>query len=291
MKFMLKVSAVLASLGLLTAASAEDAVKFNVPGVSTSASAPAAPAKAPAAAPAAAAAPVAAPAKPAAKFTDVQIAEAYGWVAAQQLGLRQLEFSKAEIEAMSRGMIAMAAGGQPGFDAQAMEPELQAFMAKKAEAFETKRQAYLTQLRMKNLNDSAAFFTKLKENKNVIELPSGLRYEILKPATGAVGKPGQLVKIHYTGSLVSGEVFGTSLDGNKEPIELPLTVATAENQNGTIAGMVEGLSKVGIGGKARFYIPPSLAYGDAGNQGIPPAATLIFEVEVVGISDAPKAAK
>jgi FKBP-type peptidyl-prolyl cis-trans isomerase len=287
MKFISQVSAALASLGLLIAASAQEPVKFNVPGVSNPPAQPAG--KASAATPAAApAAPVAAPAKPAAKFTDAQIAEAYGWIAGGQLGLRQLEFTKAEIEAMSRGMIAMASGAQPTFDPAAMEPELQAFMQKKAEAFETKRQAFLTQVRLKNLNDAAAFFTKLKENKNVVELPSGLRYEILKPATGPVAKLGQLVTIHYTGSFVNGEVFGTSSEA-KEPIELPMVAATGENPNGTIAGMVEGLTKVGVGGKAKLYIPPSLAYGDNGNgQGSPPGATLIFEVEVVSVKDAPK---
>jgi FKBP-type peptidyl-prolyl cis-trans isomerase FkpA len=290
MKFTSQVSAALASLGLLAAASAQEPVKFNVPGVSTPASQPAAPAKAPATPAVTPAAPAAAPAaQPAAKFTDAQIAEAYGWIAGGQLGLRQLEFTKAEIEAMARGMIAMASGAQPTFDPAAMEPELQAFMQKKAQAFEVKRQAFMTQLRMKNINEAAVFFTKLKaENKNVVELPSGLRYEILKPATGPVAKPGQLVTIHYTGSFVNGEIFGTSSE-TKEPIELPMIAATGENPNGTIAGMVEGLGKVGVGGKAKFYIPPSLAYGDSGNaQGIPPGATLIFEVEVVSVKDAPK---
>ena len=51
----------------------------------------------------------------------------------------------------------------------------------------------------------------------------------------------------------------------------------------------EGLSKVGVGGKAKLYIPPSLAYGDTGNQGIPPGATLVFEIEVISVKDAPKA--
>lgn len=284
MKFTSPVSAALASLGLLVAASAQDAVKFTVPGVTT-------PAAQPAAQPAAPAKPSAVPGavKPAAKFTDAQIAEAYGWIAGQQLGLRQLEFTKAEIEAMARGMIAMAAGAQPTFDPQAMEPELQAFMRSKAEAFETKRQAFMAQLRTKNLADGTAFFTNLKTNKNVVELPSGLRYEILKPATGAVAKPGQIATIHYTGSFVTGETFGTTAE-SKQPIDIPMQAATAENPDGTIAGMVEGLSKVGVGGKAKLYIPPSLAYGDSGNQGIPPGATLVFEVEVVSVKDAPKTA-
>lgn len=290
MKFTSQVSAALASLGLLVAASAQDPVKFNVPGVSTPASQPAKAPATPAAAPATTPAPAPAAAAPAVrKFTDTQVAEAYGWIAGQQLGLRQLEFTKAEIEAMARGMVAMASGAQPTFDPAAMEPELTAFMQKKAQAFETKRQAFLTELRMKNLGEGQAFFTKLKENKNVIELPSGLRYEILKPATGPVAKPGQIVTLHFTGTLVSGETFGsTTQSESKEPLELPMVMGSPENPSGTIPGMVEGLSKVGVGGKAKFYIPPSLAYGDAGNGGIAPGSTLIFEVEVLGVKDAPK---
>lgn len=279
MKFNTLVSAALVSLGLLTAASAEDAVKFTVPGVTTPA---AEAAKSPAPAPAAA------PAKPAAKFTEAQVLEAFGWVAGQQLGLRQLEFSKEEVEIVARGMIAMASGVQPSFDPEAMEPELKAFMAKKAEAFEAKRQAFLTKLRMQNITDNIAYFTKLKENKNVIELSSGLRYEVLKPATGAVAKAGQVARIHYSLALINGQSLGGTAGG--EPIELPMVVATRENPNGTIAGMVEALTKVGVGGKARLHIPPSLAYGDEGYQGIPPGAALIFEIEVVGVKDAPKEA-
>lgn len=272
------VSAALLSLGLLTAVSAEDAVKFNVPGVST-------PASQPAAAPAA---PAGTAAKPATKYTEAQVIEAFGWVAGQQLGLRELEFTKEETEMLARGMIAMVSGGQPPFDPATMEPELKAFMAKKAEAFEAKRQAFLTKLRMQNMTDNIAYFGKLKENKNIVELPDGLRYEILKPATGAVAKPGQVATIHYSLSLVNGQSMGGTAGG--QPIDLPMVAATRENPNGTIPGMVEALTKIGVGGKARLHIPPSLAYGDEGYQGIPPGAALIFEIEVMGVKDAAKQA-
>ena len=254
-------------MGLFLVASAEDAVKFNVPGVSSG--------TAPASAPAPATAP-AAPAKP--KFTEAQIAEAYGWYMGAQMGLRQMEFTQAQIEAMARGMIGVAAGGQPTFDAKEIGPEVEAFLAKKNDAF-------MTKLRMQNLSDGAAFFTKLKENKNVVDLPSGLRYEIIKAGTGATPKLGQIVTMHYSGAFVSGQTFDNSKEKNQgQPVEIAL-------QNGqVIPGLIEGLQKVSVGGTIRLYIPPSLAYGDQGSQVIPPGATLAFEIELVGVKDAPPAA-
>ena len=253
-------------MSLLVAASAEEPVKFNVPGVSAStppATAPNAPA---------ATAPAAAPAKP--KYTEAQIAEAYGWYMGAQMGLKQLEFTKEQIEAMARGMQGIASGAAPTFDAQEIGPEVQAFLAKKSDA-------YMTKLRGLNIAEGAAFFTKLKENKNVVELPSGLRYEIVKAGTGAMPKMGQMVTMHYKGTLVGGQVFDSSIERG-QPLDLML------QDGGAIPGMVEGLQKVGVGGKIKLYIPPSLAYGDQGSQAIPPAATLIFEVEVIGVKDAPK---
>ena len=280
MKLTSRLTGALVSLSLFTAASAEDAVKFNVPGVSTPASAPA---KAPAATPPAAA--PAAPTAPAVKFTEAQLMEAYGYIFVLQtrIGaqLEAMEFTPAHKEAMLRGIGLALNGKDLAYDPQQIQGQLQTFM-------ELKQEGFMTKLRMKSLTDNAAFFTKLKENKNIIELPSGLRYEVLKPATGPAPKLNQVVKIHYTGTLVSGQVFDSSVERG-QPIELPMSAATQENPQGTIPGMVEGLQKIGVGGKGKLYIPPSLAYGDSGNQGIPPGAALIFEVEVLEAKDAPKA--
>lgn len=269
MKFTSKITAALVSLGLLVVASAQDQFKLNT---GTSAK-PAAPTATPAA-------PVAAPAAKA-KYTEAQIAEAYGWYMAAQLGLRQLEFTKDQVEAMARGMTGAVTGGQPSFDPKEVGPELEAFLGKKQENF-------MTKLRYQQMAEGAAFFTKLKENKNVVELPSGLKYEIVKPGSGVFAKPGQVVSIHYTGSLVTGQTFDSSVERG-QPAEILLQAASPQSPTGVIPGMFEGLQKVGIGGKLKLYIPPSLAYGDSGSQVIPPGATLIFEVEVLGAKDAPAA--
>lgn len=278
MKLTTKIVAGLATLGLLIAASAEDAVKFTVPGVTDPAK-PAAstPVPAPTAAPAAA--PAAAGAK---KFTEAQVVEAYGWFTGAQMGLRQLEFTKDQIEAMARGMVGVASGAQPPFDPKEIGPEVQAFL-------ERKNQAFMGKLRVQQMAMNNEFFTKLKENKNVVELPSGLRYEVVKAGTGAVAKPGQVVTINYTGALVTGQVFDSSVERG-QPVDLLMQAATPQSPNGIIAGMFEGLQKTGVGGKLKLYIPPSLAYGDEGVPGgIPPGAALLFEVEIVGVKDAPAA--
>ena len=283
MKFTTQISAGFVGLSLLVVASAQDAVKFNVPGVNAPApaSAPAAKPAAPAPAPAPAAAPAAAPAK---QFTETQILEAYGFFMGAQMGLRQLEFTKEQVEAMARGMIASAAGGQPSFDAREVGPEVDAYLGRKNQIFMGKLKAMQTAV-------SGEFFAKLKENKNVIELPSGLRYEVVQAGKGAVAKPGQVVTIHYTGSLVTGQVFDDSREQG-QPAELLLQAATPQSPNGVIAGMFEGLQKTGVGGKLKLYIPASLAYGDEGAPGaIPPGAALVFDVEILAVKDAPAAAK
>jgi FKBP-type peptidyl-prolyl cis-trans isomerase len=279
MKFMSKFTAGLVSVSLSAVAFAQEPVTFNVPGISSPAQ-PAAPA--PKAAPTPA--PAAVPSAPAAgkKFTDAQIAEAYGMYIGAQMGLRQLEFTKAEVEAIARGVVASVSTTPPAFDPQQMGPELENFLGKKQEAF-------LTKLRYANIAEGQAFFTKLAENKSVVRLPSGLAYEITKEAKGALPKAGQVVTMHYSGFFVNGQVFDTSLQPREEG-EQPQPAQIALIAEQIMPGMFEGLQKIPVGAKAKLYVPPSLAYGDQGSQVIPPGATLIFEVEVLAAQDAPKEA-
>ena len=284
MKFTTLLTAGLFSLGLLTASAVDDTVKFNVPGTAPAAAKPAAAAPAVAApAAAAVAAPAAAPV--AVKFSEAELMEAYGYIFVVQTRvasqLQALDISPAQRDAMVRG-IAMALNGKElPYDPEQVQVQLQDFLGKKQEVF-------MGKLRAQQVAVSADYFAKLKENKNVIELPSGLRYEIIKAGTGAVAKPGQMVTFHYTGTLATGQTFDSSIKRG-QPIEIILQVASPQNPNGVIAGMFEGLQKTGVGGKLKLHIPAALAYGDEGNQGIPPSAALIFEVEIIGVKDAPPA--
>lgn len=107
--------------------------------------------------------------------------------------------------------------------------------------------------------------------------PSGLKLEIIKEGTGPMPQPGQTVTVHYTGTLTDGKKFDSSLDRG-EPISFPL------GQGRVIKGWDEGIGLLKIGSRAKLIIPPQLGYGVNGTPGgpIPPNATLIFDVELLG---------
>ncbi|HVT88878.1 MAG TPA: FKBP-type peptidyl-prolyl cis-trans isomerase [Tepidisphaeraceae bacterium] len=104
---------------------------------------------------------------------------------------------------------------------------------------------------------------------------SGLQYQSITEGTGASPKLTDTVKVHYTGKLIDGTTFDSSVDRG-EPISFPL--------GRVIKGWGEGLQLMKVGGKATLVIPPDLGYGaeGAGND-IPPNATLVFTVELLGI--------
>jgi len=110
-----------------------------------------------------------------------------------------------------------------------------------------------------------------------ITTPSGLKYHDIVVGTGVSPQPGQTAVVHYTGWLTNGNIFDSSLDRG-QPFEFPLGMGKV------IKGWDEGVSTMKVGGKRKLTIPPELGYGAAGAGGvIPPNATLIFEVELLGV--------
>lgn len=120
------------------------------------------------------------------------------------------------------------------------------------------------------------FLAANKTKEGIVSLDSGLQYEVLTMGTGAKPTATQQVTCHYEGRLIDGTVFDSSVKRGV-PATFPL--------NRVIPGWTQGLQLMPIGSKFRFYIPPYLAYGErSAGAHIKPNSTLIFDVELLGIS-------
>jgi len=125
-------------------------------------------------------------------------------------------------------------------------------------------------------SDGEKFLAANSTAEGVIVTPSGLQYKVITPAEGPKPTAKDTVKVHYTGTLLDGKVFDSSVERG-EPIEFPL--------GQVIPGWTEGVQLMSIGSKYKFFVPYNLGYGEQGTQGgpIPGFATLTFEVELLGI--------
>jgi FKBP-type peptidyl-prolyl cis-trans isomerase FkpA len=120
-----------------------------------------------------------------------------------------------------------------------------------------------------------AYLDKAAAEPGARKTASGLIYRELKPGTGASPKATDTVRVHYRGTLTDGKEFDSSYGG--QPLEFPL--------NRVIRAWTEGVQLMKVGGKAQLVCPANLAYGERGAPpDIPGGATLVFEVELLGIS-------
>jgi FKBP-type peptidyl-prolyl cis-trans isomerase FklB len=155
-------------------------------------------------------------------------------------------------------------GVQPRVKPEEANKILESFMAKAQEGEGNK-----------NLEEGLAFLAENSKKEGVIELPSGLQYEVISEGDGEIPTASNQVKCHYHGTLIDGTVFDSSVERG-QPADFPV--------NGVIQGWVEALQLMSVGSKWKLYIPSELAYGPNGAGGaIGPNAALIFEVELLEI--------
>jgi FKBP-type peptidyl-prolyl cis-trans isomerase len=122
-----------------------------------------------------------------------------------------------------------------------------------------------------------AFLKENSQKPGVKVTASGLQYKVITEGTGPLAKESDTVKVHYRGTLLDGTEFDSSYKRN-EPAVFPL--------KGVIKGWTEALQLMKVGSKYQIFLPSSLAYGEQGaGQVIGPNATLIFEVELLGIEN------
>ena len=119
------------------------------------------------------------------------------------------------------------------------------------------------------------FLAENAKKDNIVVLPSGLQYEVIREGNGKKPSATSKVKCHYEGTLIDGTKFDSSYDRG-EPATFGL--------NQVIAGWTEGLQLMSEGAKYRFFIPYNLGYGERGaGASIPPYAALVFDVELIEV--------
>jgi FKBP-type peptidyl-prolyl cis-trans isomerase FklB len=168
-----------------------------------------------------------------------------------------------------------ATSGKATMDDNAARGYLLTYMNKKEHAKQIK-EAEINKEKYKNMIiQGDSFLQKNKEKQGVVVTASGLQYKVVKMGTGAKPTPSDIVKVHYTGTLINGTKFDSSIDRG-QPAQFLLS--------GVIKGWVEGLQLMPIGSKFVLYIPADLAYGATqASEFIKPYSTLIFEVELLDI--------
>lgn len=181
--------------------------------------------------------------------------------------------------------------GMDDLDPQAVALGIEDALAKKdqrlsddelMEAFsflQERAQERMSALNDKTAKEGVAFLADNAKRDGVKATDSGLQYEVLSSAEGSKPKVSDVVKVHYTGTLIDGTVFDSSVERG-EPVEFPV--------GGVIPGWVEGLQLMNVGEKFKFYIPSDLAYGaQSPTPEIPANSTLVFEVELLDIVGLP----
>jgi FKBP-type peptidyl-prolyl cis-trans isomerase len=145
------------------------------------------------------------------------------------------------------------------------------------QAFQQSMEAKEAQRGASRKDDNAKWLAENAKKEGVKTTASGLQYQVLKSGDGKQAAMGTTVKVHYTGTMLDGTVFDSSVQRG-EPADFPL------NPGGLIQGWLEAIPMMKEGDKWKLFIPSDLAYGERGNQGIAPNSLLIFEVELIKVS-------
>jgi len=156
------------------------------------------------------------------------------------------------------------------------DTEKQAVIAKFQQTLQANAQKKLEAESAANIAAGKDFITQYRSKKGVVSLDNGISYTVLKAGSGAQPTLEDSVTAHYTGKLVSGQVFDSSVPRG-EPSTFPL--------NGVIKGWQEVLPLMKVGAKWEVVIPPQLAYQETGaGKVIGPMSTLVFEIELLEVN-------
>ncbi len=173
-------------------------------------------------------------------------------------------------DALARGMKDVLSGGSTALTEQEAHAVINAWQAEMRKKAQAERQAAAEKAKV----EGDAYLAANAAKAGVVKLPSGLQYEVLKEGTGVKPTLEDTVECQYRGTLVDGTEFDSSYARN-QPASFPV--------KGVIKGWTEALQLMPVGSKWRLVIPTQLGYGERGAGRIPPNATLVFELELLGI--------
>jgi FKBP-type peptidyl-prolyl cis-trans isomerase len=176
-----------------------------------------------------------------------------------------------DLEALIQGLKDAQAGKKLQYTDEEMRTAIEAFQT----VLMQKQAAAKSKVAAENKKAGEDFLAANKKNKDVVTLPSGLQYQILKQGTGKRPTLNDTVECQYRGTLLDGTEFDSSYRRGE-----PATFKVSQ----VIAGWQEALQLMPVGSKWKLFVPPQLAYKERGaGSVIGPNATLIFEVELIGI--------
>jgi FKBP-type peptidyl-prolyl cis-trans isomerase len=198
---------------------------------------------------------------------DKDTSYALGMYMASQFPVPGLHY---DYQAFMEGFKAFAEAEETRFSNEEAIEKINAGLAK---YFEAQAETDLVQAET-NLAEGEAFLLENGAKQGVITTPSGLQYEVITESNGPKPVSADMVRVNYEGTLLDGTVFDSSYERGI-PAEFYLS--------GVIGGWTEGLQLMSEGSEYRFFIPANLAYGERGNQVIPPNSVLIFRVELLSI--------
>lgn len=190
-----------------------------------------------------------------------------------------------------RGKVCYGIGMSIGanFKSQGIDTDMECLMQGIRDALEGKKaaipeeeiqaamQAYQKQLEGKKRKVGEDYLAENKKKPGVKTTETGLQYKVLKEGKGPIPKKTDSITAHYKGTLIDGTEFDSSIKRG-QPAKFPV--------NRVIPGWTEALQLMPVGSKWELVIPSDLAYGPQGTPGIPPHATLVFEVELLSIDNA-----
>lgn len=184
---------------------------------------------------------------------------------------RSSGIEKIDFKDFADGVAAVYSGATPRMSYDEAKEEIRRYFT----AMEERQQAEAAEKGKINRQAGEAFLAENAKRPEVKVTPSGLQYEVIEEGDGPTPTAQDSVTVHYTGKLIDGTVFDSSVDRG-EPADFPVTQV--------IPGFAEGLKMMNKGSKYVLYIPASLGYGNNEAGSIPAGSTLVFEVEMIEVN-------